>query len=117
MDEGVPGRLPRHEGSWGIRITKKCKNEKGERVEVPIKDQTGEIPMSATMNPNNRAMTGTSRGLTLSLGNFETARMDVWVALPCEPDEASIQDAYDRAKAFCEEKLGEAVEEVRNPKN
>ena len=73
--------------------------------------------MSTVMNPTNRAMTGTSRGLTLSLRNFETARMDVWIALPCDPNDDSIQDAYTRAKAFCEEKLAEAVEEVRNPKN
>jgi len=51
--------------------------------------------------------------VTLSLGNYETARADVWVALPCKADPKSMQEAYERAKAMCEEKLAEAVTEIR----
>jgi hypothetical protein len=82
LDDAVPGRLPRHEGSWGVRVTKKCKDKDGNRVEQTIVDKTGEIPMSNEAKSITQAMAGTSRGLTLSLGNFETARADVWVAIP-----------------------------------
>jgi len=51
--------------------------------------------------------------VTLSLGNFETARADVWVALPCDPDPVAMQNAYERAKAFCEDKMAEAVNDIR----
>jgi hypothetical protein len=113
LDEAVPGRLPRHEGSWGVRVTKKCKDKDGNRVEQTIMDKTGEIPMSNEMRTPNQAMAGLSRGLTLSLGNFETARADVWVAIPCNPDDAALEAAYARGKAFCESKLEEAVTEIR----
>lgn len=60
LDEAVPGRLPRHEGSWGVRVTKKCKDKDGNRVEQTIMDKTGEIPMSNEMKSPQQAMTGTS---------------------------------------------------------
>jgi len=62
MDDAVPGRLPRHEGSWGMRVTKKCKDKDGNRVEQTIVDKTGEIPMSNEAKTPNPAMVGTSRG-------------------------------------------------------
>lgn len=44
-------------------------------------------------------------GLTISLGNFESLRIDCSVRLPCMPDQ--IDEAYDRAANFVADKIAE----------
>lgn len=54
------GRLPRHEGSWGLQVVKRHKDAEGNRVETTLVNKTGEIPMSGTKDPKTTAMVGTS---------------------------------------------------------
>lgn len=55
---------------------------------------------------------GTSRGLTLNLGNYESAKIDVWVSFPCTPDEAD--SVFEKAAAFCDERLQVEVLKIKN---
>lgn len=51
-------------------------------------------------------------GLTLNIGNYESARVEVKVAIPCYPEEADA--AYEWAKKWAEERLQREVKDVRN---
>jgi len=50
-------------------------------------------------------------GLTLNLGNFESARVDVGVVIPCYREE--LEDAFAFGKAWAEKKLLAEVDDVR----
>jgi len=50
-------------------------------------------------------------GLTLNIGNYESARVDVKLTLPCYAEEANA--AYDFAKKWAEERVQGEVKEIR----
>lgn len=50
-------------------------------------------------------------GLTINLGNYESARVDVQVTLPCYAEE--VQSAIDEAFEIAEQRVMEAAEEVK----
>jgi hypothetical protein len=49
------------------------------------------------------AKIGVSKGLTINLGNFESARIDVSIQVPCYAEEAA--EAFEYASAFVEDRL------------
>ena len=51
-------------------------------------------------------------GTTLNLGNFESARVDVLVSVPCYKEE--IDDAFVAAKKWVEEKVAAEIHEIRS---
>jgi hypothetical protein len=55
-------------------------------------------------------------GLTLNIGNFQSVRIDVRCQLPCYPILEDMNNCYNVAKNFVEEKIKASVEEVRKPK-
>lgn len=50
-------------------------------------------------------------GLTLNIGNYESARVDVKVSVPCYAEE--VNEAYEWAKTFAEERVRQEVQSVR----
>lgn len=50
-------------------------------------------------------------GLTLNIGNYESARVDVKLSVPCYKEE--VDDAYAWAKKWAEERLQQEVKDVR----
>jgi len=50
-------------------------------------------------------------GLTINLGNYESARIDVGVELPCLP--AATDNAFDKAREMVEKIITAEVREVR----
>lgn len=50
-------------------------------------------------------------GLTLNIGNYESARVDVKISVPCYAEEANA--AYDFAKKWAEERVQAEVKEIR----
>ena len=52
-----------------------------------------------------------SMGMTVNLGNYESARFDVGVEHPCSAED--IDAAYKTAQAWCDSKLSDFVSEVR----
>lgn len=57
------------------------------------------------------AKVGCAYGLTINLGNFESARVDVSVSMPCYVEE--LDAAYTQAKKWVEDRLQAEVETVR----
>lgn len=53
-------------------------------------------------------------GLTLNLGNYESARVDVGIRLPAYREEAEEADEF--AKKWCEDRIKAEVDEVRGGK-
>lgn len=53
-------------------------------------------------------------GLTVNLGNYESARIDVSVVVPCYREE--IDDAYAFAHRWAETRIGEEVKSLRQHK-
>jgi hypothetical protein len=53
------------------------------------------------------AVVRVSMGSTLNMGNYQSLRLGVDLALPCDP--AAIDNAFDRASKFVEKKLNELV--------
>lgn len=53
-----------------------------------------------------------SKGRTVNLGNYESARVDVHVTLPTYVEE--IEDAYQQARSLIDEKISEEVEKITN---
>lgn len=58
------------------------------------------------------AMVNVGFGLTLNLGNFESARIDVGIEIPCYPSEA--EEAYNYAHDWVEKKINAEVARVRS---
>lgn len=54
-------------------------------------------------------------GLTMNLGNYESARFDVILELPCYPEDIDAADEF--AKQWVEKRCEAEVAEVRNPNN
>lgn len=50
-------------------------------------------------------------GLTLNLGNYESARVDVGIRLPCYREEVEQADEF--AREWCESRIRTEVDEVR----
>lgn len=59
----------------------------------------------------NPAQVGASMGLTLNMGNYESARVDAWLQMPCDP--AKIDDAYSDVTGWVEKKVGEQRDAIR----
>lgn len=60
------------------------------------------------------AEVGLTKGVTLNLGNFESARVEVFCRVPSYLEE--MDDAYRFADAFCEQRIMAEIERVRgNP--
>jgi len=54
-------------------------------------------------------------GLTLNMGNYETARLTVGVSVPCYVEE--IDDAHRFAAGWVEKRLSEQIDAVRSKKS
>lgn len=50
-------------------------------------------------------------GRTLNLGNFESARVNVTITVPCDPD--TLNEAYEFATGWVSDKLEEAVKAAK----
>lgn len=64
--------------------------------------------------PTPHAVVGFDAGLTLKLGNFEMARVDVRISYPCAPTEEAVAQTYEFCKTWVAQRLQTEVEEIRN---
>lgn len=60
------------------------------------------------------AKVSVSMGLTLNLGNYESARIDVALVVPCYREE--VDAAYKYANKWVEDRLGTEVQNIRKNK-
>jgi len=60
------------------------------------------------------AMVGIEHGVTLNLGNYESARISVSLRLPCANKPEEHTKAYEYAKKWIEDRVQAEVQEIKN---
>lgn len=60
------------------------------------------------------AEVGVGLSMTVNLGNYQSAKVDVHVTLPSEPDKPALEATYDEAVAFCKEHIKKEVASIRS---
>lgn len=58
------------------------------------------------------AEVGFEIGVTLNLGNYESARVAVSVKIPCSP--GNVEPTFDKAKAWVEQQMEVQIKEIRS---
>lgn len=58
------------------------------------------------------ARVGFSAGVTRNLGNYESARADAWMDLPCPVGQEG--EAFDRCRDFVDDRLAVVVSEIES---
>lgn len=100
----LPGKMPRPGGAASVSYEKDQQVQQSRIEELPA-DGGEEGP----------GIVGISQGLTIPgpKGSYMTARVDVFLYLPCAADLGSANRVYDRCKVFVDGKLDELAGEVK----
>jgi len=70
------------------------------------------LPFGVPVEEAALARVGTSRGVTLNMGNYESVRVDVWVTVPCHLSETV--EAYEFVSDWCEVRVKDEVSKIRS---
>ena len=85
--------------------SKEVVSERATNVAVPL----------APLSGGKSAVVTFRAGLTLNMGNYETARVDVGIDFPCDADK--IDTAYRRAKEWVVTRLQDEVSDIRQKRS
>ena len=96
-------KLKTHKG------TKKVLKEKG------IEQDNDNNPNGAL--PEGKAVVGLSKGLTINLQNYESARVNCWISKVSNDDEISIMNALAEISGLIDEQIQFEVDEISEMKN
>jgi len=103
----------RENGCWSVCATV-TRWENGSKVESELIVENGTLPVLKEIKMSEQfGQVGVSRGLTLNLGNFQSARIDAWASLPTATSDADLDASYNRCELFVNSKVEEAAEKVR----
>ena len=83
-----------------------------ERSDSTVSEQ--EDTMQAVTDSQPLAQVEFGVGQTINRGNYESARIDVRISLPCKNTKKAIKKAFDQADKYCEERLIAALEELED---
>lgn len=89
-----------------ITITKQFKLQSGESESDPVNET-----IQVTKFETEPAKVRVGFGLTINMGNYESARLDVSVEVPCYKEQ--VDDAYERAKDWVEERVQREVADIK----
>lgn len=92
-----------------IVITTGHRFRRGNGDEKVIKDTTEELEIKKF--ETTPAVVRRGYGLTMNLGNYESARVEVSVEVPCYVEDIYLADKW--ASDFCEERVKAEVDAVR----
>lgn len=84
--------------------------EKGKVVSSSSEPIDPEINSAVTGDPEPWAQVGIEAGYTHNLGDFRSCRISISLTLPCRLEE--IDQVYEVGKAWVEERMNTAVEEM-----
>jgi len=79
-----------------------------------ITNEVGAEPVPEDVSPEQTVTVGLSRGLTVNLGNYESARIDCWCSRPCKAGEE--EQAYEKCYEFVTGKIKDAVSKLKKRK-
>lgn len=77
------------------------------------KDESEVIPMP-NIPSDKLAKVKYSMGITINIGNFQSAKVDIGIELPTHVDD--VESSYESAMDFCQGKFGEEVVMLENLK-
>jgi hypothetical protein len=97
-------------GQAGVSLKKEYVTPDGSKVVNTVKDE--HYPVGLESVPPNPARIRYAAGLTRSLGQFEFARIDVSLEMPCAPTDEGIEATYTYIVAWVDKKCTELIEEV-----
>ena len=80
-----------------------------------VKREDFEVPLAVVAFATEPAKVMREYGLTINLGNYESAKVTVGIALPCYREE--IDTANELAKKFCESEIQAECSEIKGSKN
>ena len=112
LKSGSTGILPNkadYTEHLGSGIEQSVSIAKGKDV-GPLGDSTLQFPGYFCKKATGCSIT-VAGGRTLNLGNYESARIDVAITVPCDPE--VLQGAYDWASDWVSSKITEAVSQVK----
>ena len=64
-----------------------------------------------------KSIVGLSKGLTINLQNYESARIDCWISKVTNDDEVSVMDTLVQISEMIDEQLQYEVDEIEEMKN
>lgn len=68
------------------------------------------IPVGVIQSPKDRAVVEVNMSMTRNLGNYESVKISVSLAMPCSPEK--ITDVYDEVKAWVDDKINSVNQEI-----
>lgn len=87
------------------RTAYKIKKETVDETDQQL--STGTVRIPEGVKP---AYVKVGAGLTISMGNFESLRVDVSISMPCMPTEQAINDAYETVSQMVADKVADEQE-------
>ena len=54
---------------------------------------------------------GTSRGVTITIGEYQTARVDVWITLPCKVEDADA--TFEKCEQWVNDRVKDEVTKIQ----
>jgi len=81
----------------------------GDMTRTILKETPVEFLSKATKNPAN---VNVQFGLTVKIADYESARLDVGITMPCDPDK--VDDCYNSVRELVDERLNAEVDELKS---
>jgi hypothetical protein len=78
--------------------------------EGPVEEKDELLAVHKFLAPPAKVSCG--MGLTINMGNYESARIDVVVEVPCYREE--VEEAYTYARKFCESRIKDEAGSIKN---
>lgn len=100
-----------------VEVTKR--EVDGTRTTTQVK---GAVTEDEELNPTQEqkadlATVGLSKGITINLGNYESARISCWISKPCKNEDRVIMDTMAEVSSLLDEQLEFEVNELEEMKN
>ena len=64
--------------------------------------------------PDNPAVVGVTKKLTMNIGNYESVAVSVHLSMPCTPDKNSINEMFTKVSKWVDARVGAERESVRS---
>ena len=101
----------RESGTLEVTVEKASGAKSGRRTETTkAETATVEALGPASKTPAPKAVGGYAQGVTINLGNFTSARVDVSLSMPCPP--TMIDETFDFVREFVAERLAKDAAEA-----
>lgn len=86
-----------------------------------VKEKGADVETGTESNPVNtlpegKAIVGLSKGLTINLGGYESARINCWISKISNDDETSIMDSLVQISEMLDEQLQFEIDELEELK-